>query len=175
MKLEMRNQMRMELRMKLAPHMIQSMEILQLHILALQERIEQELNSNPVLEMSEPESHDDADTAQEPVQDDVGDKDLVVGTDNDKAEDFARLDNLGDGFTDYMNQAGPFRRRLRADEPDKKLEALKNTAALPQSLHEYLSEQWRIVDAAEPVKTGSSVPWPCRSFKSSHIVPIPRT
>ena len=157
MKLEMRNQMRMELRMKLAPHMIQSMEILQLPILALQERIEQELNSNPVLEMSEPESHDDADTAQEPVQDDVGDKDLVVGTDNDKAEDFARLDNLGDGFTDYMNQAGPFRRRLRADEPDKKLEALKNTAALPQSLHEYLGEQWRLVDASEPVKIAGNM------------------
>ena len=72
MKLEMRNQMRMELRMKLAPHMIQSMEILQLPILALQERIEQELNSNPVLEMSEHESHDDAGAAEEPVQDDIG-------------------------------------------------------------------------------------------------------
>ncbi|KPK36808.1 MAG: hypothetical protein AMJ65_15760 [Phycisphaerae bacterium SG8_4] len=157
MKLEMRNQMRMELRMKLAPHMIQSMEILQLPILALQERIEQELNSNPVLEMVGPESPDDVDIAQEPVQDDAGDKDLVVGTDNDKAEDFARLDSLGDGFTDYMDQAGPFRRRPRADEPDKKLEALKNTAALPQSLHEYLSEQWRLVDAARPVKIAGNM------------------
>src|ERR1041384_2258044 len=34
----------------LAPRMIQSMEILQLPILALQERIEQELQENPVLE-----------------------------------------------------------------------------------------------------------------------------
>jgi len=76
--------------------------------------------------MAGPESHDDVETAQEAVQDDAGDKDLVVGTDNNKAEDFARLDSLGDGFTDYMNQSGPFRRRLRADEPDKKLEALKS-------------------------------------------------
>ncbi|MHC4432418.1 MAG: RNA polymerase factor sigma-54 [Planctomycetota bacterium] len=157
MKLEMRNQMRMELRMKLAPHMIQSMEILQLPILALQERIEQELNSNPVLEMAGPEGQDDVESPQEPVQDDVGDKDLIVGTDNDKAEDFARLDSLGDGFTDYMDQSGPFRRRLRADEPDKKLEALKNTAALPQSLHEYLSEQWRLVDASEPAKIAGNM------------------
>ena len=152
MKLEMRNQMRMELRMKLAPHMIQSMEILQLPILALQERIEQELNSNPVLEMSEPESHDDAGAVEEPVQDDIEEKDLVVGTDNNKAEDFERLDSLSDGFKDYMDQAGPYQRRARTDEPDKKLEALKNTAALPQSLHEYLGDQWRMVDAAEPVK-----------------------
>ena len=53
MKLEMRGQMRLEQQMKLAPHMIQSMEILQLPLLALQERIEQELNSNPVLEADE--------------------------------------------------------------------------------------------------------------------------
>ena len=151
MKLEMRGQMRMEQRMKLAPHMIQSMEILQLPIMALQERIEQELNSNPVLELAEPGSREDADDRQLD-QDEMDEKDLVVGTDTNKAEDFERLGNLGDGFRDYMDEAGPFRRRARTDEPDKKLEALKNTAALPQSLHEYLTEQWGLVDADEPVK-----------------------
>ena len=37
----------------LAPRMIQSMEILQLPIMALLERIEQEMEENPVLEISE--------------------------------------------------------------------------------------------------------------------------
>ncbi len=138
--------------MKLAPHMIQSMEILQLPILALQERIEQELNSNPVLEMAEPQSAEEPEPAPEQPQDDTSEKDLVVGTDSSKTEDFGRLENLGDGFADYMDQAGPFRPRVQADEPDKKLEALKNTAAPPQSLHEYLSDQWRLVEADEPVK-----------------------
>ena len=142
----------MEQRMKLAPHMIQSMEILQLPILALQERIEQELNSNPVLEMVEPANPEDSEPAAEQPQEDMNEKDLVVGADGDKADDFERLESLGDGFADYMDQAGPLRRRVQTDEPDKKLEALKNTAAPPQSLHEYLSEQWRLVDAAEPVK-----------------------
>lgn len=144
--------MRMEQRMKLAPHMIQSMEILQLSILALQERIEQELNSNPVLEMAEPENPEEADSTPEPPQDDTDEKDLVVGTDTDKAEDFERLETIGDGFTDYMDQAGPFRRRVQTDEPDRKLEALKNTAAPPQSLHEYLADQWRLGDAEESMK-----------------------
>jgi len=144
--------MRMEQRMKLAPHMIQSMEILQLSILALQERIEQELNSNPVLEMAESENPEEADSTPEPSQDDTDEKDLVVGTDTDKAEDFERLETIGDGFADYMDQAGPFRRRVQTDEPDRKLEALKNTAAPPQSLHEYLADQWRLVDAGESVK-----------------------
>jgi RNA polymerase sigma-54 factor len=40
---------------KLAPRMIQSMEILQLPIAALQERIEQEMTDNPVLELEEKE------------------------------------------------------------------------------------------------------------------------
>jgi RNA polymerase sigma-54 factor len=157
MKLEMRRQMRMEQRMKLAPHMIQSMEILQLPILALQERIEQELNNNPVLEMAEPENPDEDDAAQEESQGDTDEKDLVLSTDTNKAEDFERLESLGDGFTDYMAEAGPFHRRIQTEERDRKLEALKNTAAPPQSLHEYLSEQWRLVDADEPVKKAGSM------------------
>jgi RNA polymerase sigma-54 factor len=153
MKLEMRGQMRLEQKMKLAPHMIQSMEILQLPILALQERIEQELNSNPVLEIEQPESPEEADSSREDQpQEDSDEKDLVLSTDNNKADDFERLDSLGDGFTDYMDQAGPLRARIHTGELDKKLEALKNTAAPPQSLHEYLAEQWRLVDAEEPVK-----------------------
>ncbi len=152
MKLEMRGQMRMEQRMKLAPHMIQSMEILQLPILALQERIEQELNSNPVLEMTEPSNPEEDDSNEQQPQDDIDDKDLVVNTDNNKVEDFERLESLGDGFKDYMNESGPYRKRVSSDEPDKKLEAIKNTAALPQSLHEYLTEQWRLVDAEPAVK-----------------------
>ena len=153
MKLEMRGQMRMEQKMKLAPHMIQSMEILQLPILALQERIEQELNSNPVLEIEQPESPEEADSSREDQpQENLEEKDLVLSTDNNKTEDFERLESLGEGFTDYMSEAGPLRTRIHTGELDKKLEALKNTAAPPQSLHEYLAEQWRLVDADEPVK-----------------------
>ena len=39
----------------LAPRMIQSMEILQLPLLALEERIEQEIQNNETLELVEPE------------------------------------------------------------------------------------------------------------------------
>jgi len=142
----------MEQRMKLAPHMIQSMEILQLPILALQERIEQELNSNPVLEMAEPVNPEDTDSAEQQPQEDINEKDLVVNTDSNKVGDFERLEGLGDGFKDYMNEAGPFRKRVYSDDPDKKLEAIKNTAAPPQSLHEHLADQWRMVDAEPGVK-----------------------
>jgi RNA polymerase sigma-54 factor len=157
MKLEMRSQMRLEQKMKLAPHMIQSMEILQLPILALQERIEQELNSNPVLEIDESSNPEDTEFVEQQSADDVGGKDLSVSTEAERAESFERIDSLDDGYKDYMDQAEPFRRRIQSDEPDRKLEAIKNTAAPPQSLHEHLSEQWRLVEAGSAVKKAGGV------------------
>ena len=50
MRLDTSQQMRTEMRLRMAPRMIQSMEILQLPVMALQERIEQELGENPILE-----------------------------------------------------------------------------------------------------------------------------
>ena len=51
--------MRMDQRQLLTPRMIQSMEILQLPMMALEERIEQELQANPVLEFQAGESEAD--------------------------------------------------------------------------------------------------------------------
>ena len=53
MRLDAGQHMRMDQRMKLDPRMIQSMEILQMPMPALEERIEQELASNPTLELAE--------------------------------------------------------------------------------------------------------------------------
>jgi RNA polymerase sigma-54 factor len=159
MKLEMTGQMRMEQRMKLAPHMIQSMEILQLPLLALQERIEQELNSNPVLELEESsESEEIAPSEASSADDNMAEKALVVDTDNNKADDFERLESLGDDWKEFIDQSGPYRRSRNGDEEDRKLEAIKNTAAPPQSLHEYLHEQWRLMDVDGPMrKAGEAI------------------
>jgi RNA polymerase sigma-54 factor len=156
MKFGMEAQMRAEQQMKLAPRMIQSMEILQLPILALQERIEQELNSNPVLEMEEPSNPEGASPSDQQSQDDIGEKDLVVDTDNNKVKDFERLDGLDDDYDDYMGRGEVFRRRTNPDEQDRKLEAINNTAAPPQSLHEHLAEQWQMVEDEDGVKKAGS-------------------
>jgi len=152
--------MRLEQRMVLAPRMIQSMEILQLPILALQERIEQELNNNPVLEVEEPagsEAGEEGEGGEEQTADDINEKDLVVDTDNNKAEDFERLDSLDDDFKDYMDESGSFHPRRQSEEVDGKLQALKNTAARSLSLHEYLTEQWGLVEAEDAVKEAGGV------------------
>ncbi|UCE99288.1 MAG: RNA polymerase factor sigma-54 [Planctomycetota bacterium] len=143
MKLEMREQMRLEQRMKLAPRMIQSMEILQLPMLALEERIEQELNSNPVLETEGPSKPEEEPSSGELSQADI---------DTERLEDFGRIERLDEDYKDWMDRSETFRYRPRTDEPDLKLEAIKNTAAPPQSLHEHLSDQWRLVEADDQVK-----------------------
>jgi len=150
-KLEMREQMRMEQQMKLAPRMIQSMEILQLPILALQERIERELNSNPVLEVEEEASAEEAGTAEQQVQGEAGEKEADTSAQNWRADRLER-DGVDDNYKEYMGGGEYFRHTVTDDEPDRKLEAIKNTAAPPQSLNEYLEEQWRMVEAGERVK-----------------------
>src|ERR671916_120661 len=90
--------MRPEQRQLLTPRMIQSMEILQLPLALLEERIEQELQSNPVLEMREGESEADViadapDARPERTEDEQA---LVVREDSDHAEDFERLSRLSE-------------------------------------------------------------------------------
>lgn len=157
MKLEMVGQMRMEQRMKLAPHMIQSMEILQLPILALRERIEQEITKNPVLETEESADPHGEETARQestdPDHDDdlIEQKVLVVNANTNQADDFERLATLGREFDDYVPGAwsgSP----AGGDEFDAKQRAMNNTAAPPHSLHDHLTEQWRLVEASPAVK-----------------------
>ncbi|MBU8902059.1 MAG: hypothetical protein KOO69_04915, partial [Victivallales bacterium] len=109
MKMSLSGHMRLEQRMKLAPRMIQSMEVLQLPLLALQEKIDAELSSNPVLELAEDsdenENHEEESADAEAIEQ----KELVVNEDSDNAEDFQRLDEIGESFGDYFEQTAPYK------------------------------------------------------------------
>ena len=85
--------------MKLAPRMIQSMEILQLPIMALQERIEQEMSDNPMLEVQEKDPslpEESSEQKESPEAPDVEQKELVVDEAHNNADDFERLDDRRD-------------------------------------------------------------------------------
>src|SRR5438552_9643064 len=96
--------MRMEQRQLLTPRMIQSMEILQLPLMALEERIEQELQANPVLELreneAEPGSHDEnaAENAEERQDASEGEQALVVKENSNQSDDFERLAKISEYF-----------------------------------------------------------------------------
>lgn len=153
----MTGQMRMEQRMKLAPRMIQSMEILQLPTLGLLEKIETELNSNPVLETEELDESKELSTEtdgkiEKIVEPGQGEQDRIIRQEEGQADDFKRLDDFADQSDDYFYRADISRRTGSSDERDRKLEAMNNTADKGQSLHDYLSKQWRLVDAEEKIK-----------------------
>jgi RNA polymerase sigma-54 factor len=138
----------MEQRMKLAPRMIQSMEILQLSTLALLEKIETELNSNPVLETEETEDTAGAETPQQQESNTANAEAIATG--GKKSEDFSKVEEFADDTDGYFYRTEI--QRYDDDEPDKKLEAMNNTPDSGLSLHDYLLEQWRLVDADEKVK-----------------------
>lgn len=99
-------QMRMGQHMKLAPQMIQSMEILQMSLAELQERIEQELESNPTLEQADGDGVEVAGGGELSVTDggergeggddsDGGGTDTYDGDGSDGSDDVAGM--LGEG------------------------------------------------------------------------------
>ena len=141
--------------MKLSPRLIQAMEILQLPMLALAERIDEELSSNPCLEVQE--SPDDADRRQD-KNTDRGEETLVVNADGDNKADFERLADFGETYAEDFGWPDRSYRRASGDgEGDTKLMALANTPAPEQSLAEYLLRQWAFVEAAEQVRDAGRV------------------
>jgi len=148
MRLDTTMNQRMVQTMHLAPRMIQSMEILQLPIMALQERIQQELQENPVLELKESSDEPAADAdgleLESPAVDDTrdpGDAELIIDDTGGNELDFDRLEALSRDWGDVLNEEHRPSRSGLDEEGDKKHDAMQNMASRPQSLQEYLNEQ----------------------------------
>ena len=140
MRMEALLQQRPELRMRLAPQIIQSIEILQLPTLELQQRLKQELLENPVLEMRDlVDDEEEQETA-------AADAPREERTDSD--EDFEKMQQIEDAWRDYSSQTRT-RRVAPSGEADRKLEAMQNTAARPISLQDYLFDQYSLLDTPD--------------------------
>jgi RNA polymerase sigma-54 factor len=148
MRLETGMQQRLDQRMILAPRMIQSMEILQLPIMALTERIQQELQDNPVLELKDTTEDGAAAEAETPPADekDPGSEELVIDEAGDNELDFDRLEALSKDWEDHFNEEHRPSRNSMDDEIDKKHDAMQNMASRPQSLQDYLNDQLSFID-----------------------------
>jgi RNA polymerase sigma-54 factor len=130
----------------LAPRMIQSMEILQLPILALQERIEQEMEENPVLEVrqEEPElaaEETEADEQRPPDAPTEEERELVIDEAHSNEGDFERLMKMDEEWPDHFEERQHGSRGEIEQAGERKLDAMANAAARPQSLQDYLHDQ----------------------------------
>jgi len=160
--------MRQEMRQLLTPRMIQSMEILQLPLMALEERIEQELENNPVLEMREVEGEPGAPPAEN-QGDETGrgedfsedERALVVKENTGQSEDFDRLTKISEYLEneEFNTNAGHFRQGAASfdGERDKKLDAMNNTAARGVNLSEYLMDQWTFIECSPGVRKAGEI------------------
>ncbi len=162
MRLDFGQHMRLQQQMKLSPRMIQSMEILQLPMLAIEERIEQELEQNPVLELAEIEAPEADRNNPVEVEGPADDKPLQVGEEggpekSDSADDFARLDEIseqyGDSWTQNTQDSAEYHTPARRfdGERDAKMDAMANTADRIAPLSDQLLEQWMFVEVSPEV------------------------
>jgi RNA polymerase sigma-54 factor len=141
---------------KLAPRMIQSMEILQLPAMALQERIEQEMNENPLLEQQEvdPLVPDETADDEAPTKDtrSEDEKELVVDNDHDNQEDFERLQNMISELPNTFDES--FRRSANRmqEDADRRHDLMANAISRPESLNDFLLHQLAEMDIDDRVE-----------------------
>src|SRR4051794_31270192 len=131
--------MKTEIRLRMATRMIQSMEILQLPLMALQERIDQELSENPVLvdlrETSTPEPETETDVEETAVP-------SVEEPPEFEADDWA----------ESFGESHRMSRAALSEEADRKHDAMQNMASRPRSLHDDLNDQLTFLDSDPTVR-----------------------
>ncbi len=160
MRFETGQHMKLSQQMKLAPRMIQSMEILQLPMLALQERIEQELEANIALEQVEPTPSSDEDAI--PTEDSsssessVEQREMVVGDGSaDGQDDWERLSTFESDYREVFDNEyspGHSAKRSAAGERDGKMDALASVPSRSASLTEQLQEQWKFAEVTSEIQ-----------------------
>jgi RNA polymerase sigma-54 factor len=140
----------MRLEQRLTPQLIQAMEILQLPLLALEARVREELESNPVLEEIETEPPVERPEPKENLP--------ATETGDAEAESFERLDRMAREL-EFDPGDLPYGRggNTSSGERDSKLDAMANTASRGESLKEQLIRQWALVEMAADVKRAGEV------------------
>lgn len=142
MRLEVGLNLRLSQQLRLAPQIIQSIEILQLQAMDLKELIENELQENEALEIVEPAPDE-----------------VVAPEENGRSEDSSFeddaervLDRL-DALAQAEQAPGGYTSRYAADEAsDRKLEAMQNTPADESGLSEHLVRQLKELDLSPDVR-----------------------
>jgi len=152
MRMEFTLGQRLELKMKLAPQILQSIEILQLPTLELLQRIKQELVENPILEIDEtkPEGTETSEAEATPAATEPQvERDSDGAKSRDGAEEitFESIEPFMSNWQDYGS--APSAARQAGREKDKKLEAMMNTAARALTLQDYLFNQFSLLDLDE--------------------------
>jgi len=162
MRMSFGQEMRMAQKQMLAPRMIQSMEILQLPVMALEERIEQEIQNNETLEVDEPGLDEAAGgaaaTESVGVQPEPGpeasaktvdERPLIVDQEHANQADFERSYDWSSEYPDSDDDRSRPSAAQIDDAGDRYLDAMANMAERPETLSDHLHEQLSNYDLTE--------------------------
>jgi RNA polymerase sigma-54 factor len=145
MRLDTSQQMRTDMRLRMAPRMIQSMEILQLPLMALQERIDQELTENIALVDLRENPTAEADPDETPVAEPESEP-------SPEPEPAEREEFGPDDWPESYGEAPRMSRAALSEEADRKHDAMQNMASRPRSLHDDLTDQLGFLDSEPTVR-----------------------
>jgi len=149
MRMSFGQEMRMAQKQMLAPRMIQSMEILQLPVMALEERIEQEIQNNETLEVEEA---GDVAAAAEPVvtvadgpepppERTVDERPLIVDQEHANQADFERTYDWASEYPDSDDDRSRPSASQVDDAGDRYLDVMANMVERPETLSNHLHDQ----------------------------------
>ncbi len=148
MRMSFGQEMRLAQKQVLAPRMIQSMEILQMAVLALEERIEQEIQNNETLEVDEPErdvaSMEGAGPAEVdplPSSKTVDEMPLVVDQDHANQADFERSYDWSNEYPDTDDDRSRPSASQIDQAGDRYLDMMANMQQRPETLCDHLHAQ----------------------------------
>jgi len=149
-------EMRLAQKQVLAPRMIQSMEILQLPVMALEERIEQEIQNNETLEVDEAGQEAVGETAQAVAEPDpalaartVDEQPLIVDQDHANRADFERSYDWSAEYPDSDDDRSRPSAAQIEQAGDRYLDAMANMAERPETLSQHLHDQLANEDLTE--------------------------
>ncbi len=149
--MDMRQQAGLSQQQKLSPRLIQSMEILQLPVQALQERIDHELENNIALEVDEHLASDAPIDAQDRASEEIH----VQDGRGEGTEDFKRLAAMersyGEAIDNEYSSSSWSASRMRG-ERDRKLDAMANISARGDSLIDQVLHQWSFAEVTDEVE-----------------------
>ena len=131
----------MKMEQRLTAQMIQCAEILQLPLQALEAKIREEMEKNPVLEELERESVDATPTEAPPATE----------ANQAEAESFERLEDMGRALEIDPGDLPYGRVSSGNGDRDSKMDAMANTASRGESLNESLVAQWGVIEASPAV------------------------
>lgn len=134
--------------------MIQAMEILQLPTQALQEKIQQELQENPTLDLLEdaPEPEDGLwEQSQPPEPRAADDGPMDIGQGNENA-DFNRVDDMSEDLRDFNDDDYRPSQSYIEDLNQRRTDMFANIQARQETLQEYLQSQLFWGDLEKPLQ-----------------------